>query len=154
MAATSSSKSVHEITVNELHGHKRMFLLGLQKLGKGDWRGISRNYVNARKLTQISSLRENYLVGNALMSTQSSRDEVHKQKLVKMKEGFDYQKKILLECFLCEIVQKTSPSKEKKTKIALNQVFVPKLALKAKSHKNSTQGVGFRVFNQIVLIFH
>ena len=27
---------------------------------------------------------------------------------------------------------------EKKTKIALNQVFVPKLALKVKSHKNST----------------
>ena len=35
--------------------------------------------------------------------------------------------------------------KEKKTKIALNQVFVLKLALKAKSHKNSTQEVGFRV---------
>ena len=28
--------------------------------------------------------------------------------------------------------------KEKKTKIALNQVYVPKLALKVKSHKNST----------------
>ena len=27
---------------------------------------------------------------------------------------------------------------EKKTKIALNQVYVPKLALKVKSHKNST----------------
>ena len=35
--------------------------------------------------------------------------------------------------------------KEKKTKIALNQVFVLKLAFKAKSHKNSTQEVGFRV---------
>ena len=27
---------------------------------------------------------------------------------------------------------------EKKTKIALNQVYVPKLAIKVKSHKNST----------------
>ncbi|WZZ73920.1 hypothetical protein YC2023_085290 [Brassica napus] len=35
---------------------------------------------------------------------------------------------------------------EKKTKIALNQVFVPKLALKAKNHKNSIQVVGFRVW--------
>ena len=35
--------------------------------------------------------------------------------------------------------------KEKKTKIALNQVFVLKLALMAKSHKNSIQGVGFRI---------
>ena len=34
---------------------------------------------------------------------------------------------------------------EKKTKIALNQVFVFKLAFKAKSHKNSTQEMGFRV---------
>ena len=29
-------------------------------------------------------------------------------------------------------------NKEKKTKIALNQVFVSKLAFKVKSHKNST----------------
>lgn len=34
---------------------------------------------------------------------------------------------------------------EKETKITLNLVFVPKLALKAKSHKNSTQRVMFRV---------
>ncbi|THG15404.1 hypothetical protein TEA_017444 [Camellia sinensis var. sinensis] len=30
----------------------RMFLFGLQKLGKGDWRGISRNYVISRTPTQ------------------------------------------------------------------------------------------------------
>ena len=29
-------------------------------------------------------------------------------------------------------------TKEKKTKIAINQVYVPKLALKVKSHKNNT----------------
>ncbi|WZZ18744.1 hypothetical protein YC2023_111833 [Brassica napus] len=39
----------------------------------------------------------------------------------------------------------------KNTKIALTQVFVPKLALKAKSHKNSTQGVGFRKNTKIAL---
>ncbi|MBA0593327.1 hypothetical protein Gorai_010276, partial [Gossypium raimondii] len=33
----------------------RMFLLGLQKLGKGDWRGISRNYVISRTPTQVAS---------------------------------------------------------------------------------------------------
>ncbi|CAL9156586.1 unnamed protein product [Musa hybrid cultivar] len=31
----------------------RMFLLGLQKLGKGDWRGISRTYVASRTPTQF-----------------------------------------------------------------------------------------------------
>ncbi|KAG6528199.1 hypothetical protein ZIOFF_010350 [Zingiber officinale] len=33
----------------------RMFLLGLQKLGKGDWRGISRSYVVSRTPTQVAS---------------------------------------------------------------------------------------------------
>lgn len=31
----------------------RLFLLGLQKFGKGDWRSISRNYVITRTPTQV-----------------------------------------------------------------------------------------------------
>ena len=31
----------------------RQFLLGLQKLGKGDWRGISWHYVRTRTPTQV-----------------------------------------------------------------------------------------------------
>ncbi|KAL7243307.1 hypothetical protein ACSBR1_015664 [Camellia fascicularis] len=38
----------------------RMFLLGLQKLGKGDWRGISRNYVISRTPTQVASHAQKY----------------------------------------------------------------------------------------------
>ncbi|KAK9107909.1 hypothetical protein Syun_023920 [Stephania yunnanensis] len=33
----------------------RLFLLGLQKVGKGDWRGISRNFVKTRTPTQVAS---------------------------------------------------------------------------------------------------
>ncbi|XP_061953341.1 transcription factor MYB1R1-like [Populus nigra] len=33
----------------------RRFLFGLQKVGKGDWRGISRNFVKTRNPTQVAS---------------------------------------------------------------------------------------------------
>ncbi|MED6137231.1 Transcription factor kua1 [Stylosanthes scabra] len=40
----------------------RMFLLGLQKLGKGDWRGIARNYVTTRTPTQVASHAQKYFI--------------------------------------------------------------------------------------------
>ncbi|KAL8118673.1 transcription factor MYBS3 [Apium graveolens] len=43
-------------------GEHRMFLLGLQKLGKGDWRGISRNFVVSRTPTQVASHAQKYFI--------------------------------------------------------------------------------------------
>ncbi|XP_044484243.1 transcription factor MYBS3-like [Mangifera indica] len=40
----------------------RMFLIGLQKLGKGDWRGISRNFVVSRTPTQVASHAQKYFI--------------------------------------------------------------------------------------------
>ncbi|KAG5537777.1 hypothetical protein RHGRI_025029 [Rhododendron griersonianum] len=40
----------------------RLFLLGLQKLGKGDWRGISRSYVTSRTPTQVASHAQKYFI--------------------------------------------------------------------------------------------
>ncbi|KAK7261773.1 hypothetical protein RIF29_28092 [Crotalaria pallida] len=40
----------------------RMFLVGLQKLGKGDWRGIARNYVVTRTPTQVASHAQKYFI--------------------------------------------------------------------------------------------
>ncbi|XP_073042276.1 transcription factor MYBS3-like [Primulina eburnea] len=40
----------------------RKFLNGLQKLGKGDWRGISRNYVPSRTPTQVASHAQKYFI--------------------------------------------------------------------------------------------
>ncbi|KAK1303271.1 hypothetical protein QJS10_CPB11g00311 [Acorus calamus] len=40
----------------------KMFLLGLQKLGKGDWRGIARNYVVSRTPTQVASHAQKYFI--------------------------------------------------------------------------------------------
>ncbi|CAN6441281.1 unnamed protein product [Victoria cruziana] len=40
----------------------RLFLMGLQKLGKGDWRGIARNYVTSRTPTQVASHAQKYFI--------------------------------------------------------------------------------------------
>ncbi|XP_023000366.1 transcription factor MYBS3-like [Cucurbita maxima] len=40
----------------------RLFLFGLQKLGKGDWRGISRNFVITRTPTQVASHAQKYFI--------------------------------------------------------------------------------------------
>ncbi|KAE9600454.1 hypothetical protein Lal_00045641 [Lupinus albus] len=40
----------------------RMFLVGLQKLGKGDWRGIARNFVVTRTPTQVASHAQKYFI--------------------------------------------------------------------------------------------
>ncbi|RDX64904.1 Transcription factor MYBS3, partial [Mucuna pruriens] len=40
----------------------RRFLLGLQNVGKGDWRGISRNFVKTRTPTQVASHAQKYFL--------------------------------------------------------------------------------------------
>lgn len=40
----------------------RTFLIGLEKLGKGDWRGISRNFVTTRTPTQVASHAQKYFL--------------------------------------------------------------------------------------------
>ncbi|XP_042389164.1 probable transcription factor At5g61620 [Zingiber officinale] len=40
----------------------RTFLIGLKKLGKGDWRGISRKFVTTRTPTQVASHAQKYFL--------------------------------------------------------------------------------------------
>ncbi|KAF3433200.1 hypothetical protein FNV43_RR24302 [Rhamnella rubrinervis] len=40
----------------------RIFLAGLKKLGKGDWRGISKNFVTTRTPTQVASHAQKYFL--------------------------------------------------------------------------------------------
>ncbi|CAK9165171.1 unnamed protein product [Ilex paraguariensis] len=40
----------------------KLFLLGLQKVGKGDWRGISRTFVKTRTPTQVASHAQKYFL--------------------------------------------------------------------------------------------
>lgn len=40
----------------------RTFLTGLKTLGKGDWRGISKNFVTTRTPTQVASHAQKYFL--------------------------------------------------------------------------------------------
>ncbi|GBG85691.1 hypothetical protein CBR_g40422 [Chara braunii] len=54
----------------------RMFLLGLQKLGKGDWRGISRNYVQTRTPTQVASHAQKYFIRQSNLNKRKRRSSL------------------------------------------------------------------------------
>ncbi|KAI8528431.1 hypothetical protein RHMOL_Rhmol12G0148200 [Rhododendron molle] len=43
-------------------GEHKLFLIGLEKVGKGDWRGISRNFVKTRTPTQVASHAQKYFL--------------------------------------------------------------------------------------------
>ncbi|XP_050215760.1 transcription factor MYBS3-like [Mercurialis annua] len=51
----------------------RTFLIGLEKLGKGDWRGISRNYVTTRTPTQVASHAQKYFLRFSTLNKKKKR---------------------------------------------------------------------------------
>ncbi|XWS26717.1 hypothetical protein CRYUN_Cryun26dG0054300 [Craigia yunnanensis] len=54
----------------------RTFLLGLEKLGKGDWRGISRNFVTTRTPTQVASHAQKYFLRQATLNKKKRRSSL------------------------------------------------------------------------------
>ncbi|XBI62574.1 hypothetical protein VPH35_043162 [Triticum aestivum] len=54
----------------------RLFLLGLQKLGKGDWRGISRSFVVSRTPTQVASHAQKYFIRQTNFSRRKRRSSL------------------------------------------------------------------------------
>lgn len=54
----------------------KMFLIGLQKLGKGDWRGIARNYVISRTPTQVASHAQKYFLRQSNVSRRKRRSSL------------------------------------------------------------------------------
>nr|DAD35931.1 TPA_asm: hypothetical protein HUJ06_006571 [Nelumbo nucifera] len=57
-----------------LHG---LFLLGLDKYGKGDWRSISRNFVVSRTPTQVASHAQKYFIRLNSMNKDRRRASIH-----------------------------------------------------------------------------
>lgn len=55
----------------------RLFLLGLEKYGKGDWRSISRNFVISRTPTQVASHAQKYFIRLNSMNRERRRSSIH-----------------------------------------------------------------------------
>ncbi|KAF5743044.1 putative Myb-like transcription factor family protein [Tripterygium wilfordii] len=54
----------------------RSFLAGLEKLGKGDWRGIARNFVTTRTPTQVASHAQKYFLRQANLNKKKRRSSL------------------------------------------------------------------------------
>ncbi|KAK4261894.1 hypothetical protein QN277_004830 [Acacia crassicarpa] len=55
----------------------RLFLLGLEKYGKGDWRSISRHFVVTRTPTQVASHAQKYFIRLNSMNKDRRRSSIH-----------------------------------------------------------------------------
>ncbi|KAL5721332.1 hypothetical protein ACHQM5_004990 [Ranunculus cassubicifolius] len=55
----------------------RLFLLGLDKYGKGDWRSISRNFVVSRTPTQVASHAQKYFIRMTSTNKDRRRSSIH-----------------------------------------------------------------------------
>ncbi|KAF9594945.1 hypothetical protein IFM89_035515 [Coptis chinensis] len=55
----------------------KLFLLGLKKYGKGDWRNISRNFVITRTPTQVASHAQKYFIRQHSGGKDKRRSSIH-----------------------------------------------------------------------------
>ncbi|XP_043703386.1 transcription factor KUA1-like [Telopea speciosissima] len=72
----SSSRRERKKGVPWTEEEHRMFLLGLQELGKGDWRGIAHYHVQSRTPTQVASHAQKYFIRQRNMSRGNRRSSV------------------------------------------------------------------------------
>ncbi|KAL6627469.1 hypothetical protein ACP70R_031195 [Stipagrostis hirtigluma subsp. patula] len=64
----------------------RLFLQGLKKYGKGDWRNISRNFVHTRTPTQVASHAQKYFIRLNSGGKDKRRSSIHDITTVNMPE--------------------------------------------------------------------
>ncbi|PIA59437.1 hypothetical protein AQUCO_00400370v1 [Aquilegia coerulea] len=65
----------------------KLFLLGLKKYGKGDWRNISRNFVITRTPTQVASHAQKYDTRQQRLETRSNDNTSNTTTAANMENG-------------------------------------------------------------------
>ncbi|KAM7496474.1 hypothetical protein LguiA_020888 [Lonicera macranthoides] len=65
----------------------KLFLLGLKKYGKGDWRNISRNFVTTRTPTQVASHAQKYFIRQLSGGKDKRRASIHDITTVNLNEN-------------------------------------------------------------------
>ncbi|KAL3521373.1 hypothetical protein ACH5RR_019522 [Cinchona calisaya] len=75
---SSGSKTTHERKKGKpwSEDEHRSFLFGLEKLGKGDWKGISKNFVHSRTPTQVASHAQKYFLRMTATERKKRRSSV------------------------------------------------------------------------------
>nr|UKB40108.1 MYB transcription factor [Hydrastis canadensis] len=79
MKRTSSARPDHERKkgVPWTEEEHKLFLLGLKKYGKGDWRNISRSFVITRTPTQVASHAQKYFIRQHSGGKDKRRSSIH-----------------------------------------------------------------------------
>ncbi|KAK2653357.1 hypothetical protein Ddye_013213 [Dipteronia dyeriana] len=70
------SNVVHADGVAWTEDEHQSFLTGLKMLGKGNWKGISKNYVTTRTPTQVASHAQKYFIRRASIDKKNQRASV------------------------------------------------------------------------------
>ncbi|KAJ9163687.1 hypothetical protein P3X46_023327 [Hevea brasiliensis] len=73
---SSNSRGERKRGVPWTEDEHKLFLLGLQKVGKGDWRGISRNFVKTRTPTQVASHAQKYFLRRSNLNRRRRRSSL------------------------------------------------------------------------------
>uniref|UniRef100_A0A0C9QP74 TSA: Wollemia nobilis Ref_Wollemi_Transcript_15112_1583 transcribed RNA sequence n=1 Tax=Wollemia nobilis TaxID=56998 RepID=A0A0C9QP74_9CONI len=74
---TKSSDQERKKGVPWTEEEHRLFLMGLNKYGKGDWRSISRNFVISRTPTQVASHAQKYFLRLGSGNKEKKRSSIH-----------------------------------------------------------------------------